>query len=265
MAQKVHITTPENVLLEYEIAGLGTRGIALLIDTLIQFLTVVALAGLYPAFMSPGGREQALGPAVRVLQSGWATALFMIALYTAYQGYFLVFEAASRGQTPGKRMAGIRVIMDDGRSLTFRGAILRNVLRLADFLPVAYFAGTVAAFSNGYSKRIGDLSAGTVVVKVRRSRTDIPLAVQLSGGQAARTLGIESQQLAAGMSSRQIQAIRRLLDRSVPLPADVREHLSGRIARQVASHLAIECPQTPAGKEALLREVLDIWDSRRRP
>src|SRR5437773_4340877 len=146
------VATPERVSFDYQVAGLGTRAIAQILDLLI--LTGV-LAGLYFAAF-------AVGPA------GMNTVAYLIAVVGTFVivfGYFCTCEAFWSGQTVGKKVFRLRAVGDRGEPMTFVQAGIRNVIRIVDFLPYAYGVGLVTLFVNGRGKRLGDLAAGTIVVK----------------------------------------------------------------------------------------------------
>lgn len=162
------IATPENVTFGYQVAGIGSRFIGALIDTLlIVFLLfllnlLVGLALGYVTENSAPVNDFADDP-------GWLAGL-VIALYTLlnfaiFWGYYIVFELGWHGQTPGKRVAGTCVVKLDGAGPGFLEVAIRNLVRLVDFLPVAYAVGFVVMFFNRNARRLGDYAAGTLVVR----------------------------------------------------------------------------------------------------
>jgi uncharacterized RDD family membrane protein YckC len=160
------VATPERVSFDYQVAGLGTRAIAQILDLLI--LTGV-LAGLYFAAFAVGA-------------AGMNTAAYLIAVLGSFVivfGYFWTCEAFWSGQTVGKKVFRLRAVGDRGEPMTFVQAGIRNVVRLVDFLPYAYGVGVVVLFVNGKGKRLGDLAAGTIVVK----DSDHVMLWQLPGGR----------------------------------------------------------------------------------
>ena len=149
------VATPERVSFDYQVAGLATRGIAQLLDLLIL---VGVLVGLYFAAIA----ISATGAA------GADTVAFLLALLGSFVvifGYFWACEAFWSGQTVGKKVFRLRAVGDRGEPMTFVQAGIRNIVRIVDFLPYAYGVGLVVLFVNGRGKRLGDLAAGTVVVK----------------------------------------------------------------------------------------------------
>ena len=154
------IETPEQIPLEFLLAGIGSRFLALALDTAIQVLagallliaaTVIAGTALMD---SPQGAT-------------WAMAALALAWFLVQFAYFAFFEALWNGQTPGKRYLHLRVINDSGRPITAYEAISRNLLRIVDSLPGIYAVAIVSALLSAKSKRLGDYIAGTVVVHER--------------------------------------------------------------------------------------------------
>lgn len=161
MARQVTIITPENIALTLEEAGLATRFGALLVDMLIQLATTLVgliVFGIVVASLGRGGLDAA---------GNLIAAIAIIAGFLIWFGYFIFFEAIWNGQTPGKRVFGLRVVRDGGYPVDFFGAATRNLIRIADFLPVGYVAGGLTVFFHPQYKRLGDLVAGTLVIKER--------------------------------------------------------------------------------------------------
>jgi uncharacterized RDD family membrane protein YckC len=163
------VATPERVSFDYRIAGLGTRAIAQCLDLLI-------LAGVLIALLFT-----AAGIGVTTGNATIANLLFALAAFALVFGYFWLSEAIWSGQTVGKKVFRLRAIGDRGEPLTFAQAGIRNVVRIVDFLPYGYGVGLVVLFVNGKGKRLGDLAAGTVVVK----DSDAVALWQLPGAQPA--------------------------------------------------------------------------------
>ena len=161
------VATPERVSFDYQVAGLGTRAIAQLIDLLI--LSGILIALFFFAF--------AAGAVVN--SSVVATLVVIIGSFIAIFGYFWISEALWSGQTIGKKAFRLRAVGDRGEPLTFLQAGIRNVVRIVDFLPYGYGVGMVVLFANGKGKRLGDLAAGTIVVK----DSDHVWLWQLGGGR----------------------------------------------------------------------------------
>jgi uncharacterized RDD family membrane protein YckC len=166
LSDRLRIDTPEQVALEFATAGLGSRFLAMAVDTLLQ----VALGGVALVVLlvlaTPAGLF-AWANSVRSV----VPAIAVLVLFALNWGYFAAFEIWWQGQTPGKRLARIRVIKDSGRALDLSSAIIRNLLRAVDGLPAMYGVGVVCMLINRDSRRLGDLAAGTLVVHEATTRT----------------------------------------------------------------------------------------------
>ena len=163
------VATPERVSFDYQVAGLGTRAIAQVVDLLIlsAILIVVIVMGALTG--------------VAVGSATIATLVEVLGSFVVVFGYFWVSEAIWSGQTIGKKVFRLRAVGDRGEPLTFMQAGIRNVVRIVDFLPYGYGVGFVVLFVNGRGKRLGDLAAGTIVVK----DSDYVWLWQLPGGRPA--------------------------------------------------------------------------------
>jgi uncharacterized RDD family membrane protein YckC len=145
------VATPERVSFDYQVAGLGTRAIAQILDLLI---IGVILAAVYFVAL-----------AISIVGSLTATLVALIGSFVVIFGYFWISESLWSGQTIGKKAFRLRAVGDRGEPLTFTQAGIRNIVRIVDFLPYAYGVGLIVLFANGKGKRLGDLAAGTIVVK----------------------------------------------------------------------------------------------------
>jgi uncharacterized RDD family membrane protein YckC len=173
-AETLIIETPERVPLAFSLASIGNRFLAVTIDHFIQYLSIFIIAWCFISLTSTGqnlqreGAESVLGEMPK-----WTIAILIIVLFLIFAGYFVFFEWFWNGQTPGKRLLKLRVIREDGRPVTFWEALARNLLRIFDnapgFIVPIYSVGLIAVFLSGRDQRIGDLFAGTVVI---RERTD---------------------------------------------------------------------------------------------
>ncbi len=166
------IETPERVPLEFALASIGNRFLAVAVDHAIQYFSIFLAAWLFLSLTGIGSAfgDAGLGPLLEEMPK-WTIAILIIVLFMIFAGYFIFFEWLWNGQTPGKRLLKLRVIRDDGRPITIWEALARNLLRIFDavpgfFLPV-YSIGLIAIFANGRDQRIGDMFAGTVVVRER--------------------------------------------------------------------------------------------------
>ena len=161
----IEIITPEGVKLQFETAGIGSRAIAMLIDAVIM-LTVFGLMVL-ALFLSIGYSEDILPNLMNIY-----VALVIIVAVFITLGYFMLFELLLKGRTPGKKLVKIRVVKINGSPATAGSIIMRNLLRVIDQLPTFYLLGIIVAFVNLQERRIGDLVAGTMVVKEFSNKPD---------------------------------------------------------------------------------------------
>ncbi len=161
----LQIDTPENVTFNYDVAGIGSRFLSALVDTLLMLLLQFIIFGtLYLVGVQLGDLFSESMPA-------WLTAVLSLIAFIFFWGYYIFFEILWNGQTPGKRMVGLRVIRVDGMPVTAVEVVIRNLVRLIDFLPSAYGVGVITMFVNEKSRRLGDLAAGTVVIHDRVVKT----------------------------------------------------------------------------------------------
>ncbi|MBA3658986.1 MAG: stage II sporulation protein M [Gemmatimonadales bacterium] len=215
--QHLEVETPEHVVLDLEIAGVGSRALAAIIDTVILigggillFLVVAVLVGY----------------GVRL--GRWGPAILLLGGFAAWNLYFILFEGLRGGQTPGKRAIGIRVVTDTGHGAGLPAAVARNLLRVADFLPPPYLIGAALAALHPRGKRLGDLVAGTVVVRDRPSETAVPAPQRAAPADSAAPGG------AAGLVTRQLSDDRlgllaRFESRARDLPAPARDRLAAAL------------------------------------
>jgi uncharacterized RDD family membrane protein YckC len=169
------IETPERVPLHFALASIGNRFLACAIDHAIQVLALVliGLGFFLIANSSDVGSAFATAPK-------WVLAIMIIVLFLILTGYFAFFEWLWSGQTPGKRWLKLRVLREDGRPITFWESSVRNLLRTFDMMPAPFYSiGLISVFSTSRDQRIGDMVAGTVVVREREA--EAPAFAQVFG------------------------------------------------------------------------------------
>jgi uncharacterized RDD family membrane protein YckC len=160
-SDQVSVDTPEQIALEFSLAGIGSRFLALALDTLLQAVLYVLVILLAVGMASLGRRLPAI-------PERWAPAMAVLILFCIYWGYFAVFEIFWHGQTPGKRAVGIRVVKDSGRPITAIEGIGRNLMRAVDGI-LFYTVGIITMLISSQNRRLGDYVAGTIVVHDRKS------------------------------------------------------------------------------------------------
>lgn len=159
------IETPERVPLHFALASIGNRFLACAIDHTLQVLTIIVMLiafTLIANYSSFGDRLSNLPK--------WVQAVLVVIVFLIFSSYFAFFEWIWNGQTPGKRLLKLRVIREDGRPVTFWEAAVRNLLRTFDMMPAPFYSiGLISVFVSSSDQRIGDMIAGTVVVREREA------------------------------------------------------------------------------------------------
>ena len=159
------IETPERVPLHFALASIGNRFLACAIDHAIQAGTVVLMIIAFSIVANFSRLGDRLSNAPK-----WVIALLIVVVFLLVSGYFAFFEWLWSGQTPGKRWLKLRVIREDGRPITFFEAAVRNLLRDFDIMPFPFYSiGLISVFVSGKDQRVGDMVAGTVVVREREA------------------------------------------------------------------------------------------------
>jgi uncharacterized RDD family membrane protein YckC len=234
------VETPEQIELSLPLAGVGSRAIAYLLDLLCQIVPTTAVA---VALFVIAPIDKVFGKAADGLPelTTLPMALLSLTIFAVNFGYFAVFETLWRGQSPGKRWTALRVVKDGGFPLDGRAALVRNLLRVVDFLPAFYVAGMISIFLGRSGKRIGDHAAGTVVVRERRVRAIEPPHEAAPTPAAAAALAPADRSL-----------VEDFLDRRHELDEDARY----RVARMLATRLAAKLgKQAPLDPEAFLETL----------
>ena len=233
--KQVKQQTPESVELEFTLAGIGSRAYALVIDYIVIALTitVVMLVATMLATQLIQLIETLGGLGNWDL---WLVALAMLALFVIYVGYFAVLEANGQGQTPGKRLAKIRVIRDDGRPVSIFQTTLRALLRPVDeFLFLGFL---FIVFFNGQEKRLGDLVAGTLVIQAEQTEAKGVISLADESKKAAKALLNVSD--FAPLLPDDFGTIRQYLERRSQMLNPARQSLALRLAQEVQAILQIE-------------------------
>jgi uncharacterized RDD family membrane protein YckC len=225
-ADRYALETPENIEVEFELAGLGSRFCAMLIDTLLIALIVLVLVvllyvldiALAPVVMHAGQGARRWGD--WLLAAAWVIVAALI-----FDGYFIFFELVMRGQTPGKNAMKVRVIRDDGTPVTINEILVRNILRLVDFLPAGYAVGAVVMFFNPHCKRLGDIAAGTIVVK--EGQLDYRASADKKSTFGPAAVAVPNSEL----TPEERRVLAGFLQRRVELLPQARTALAERLAR----------------------------------
>jgi len=165
---RYEIQTPEWTTIELRIAGVGSRALAALLDTAI-ILGVDALLVAVMAVIGARIPAQVLARGGQHLADLYAIGFLVVILFFFTVFYYVLWESLGSGQTPGKRAMKLRVVSTEGRRVTFFSALVRNLVRIVDFLPTGYLIGIIAMLISNKEQRLGDVAAGTVVISERSS------------------------------------------------------------------------------------------------
>lgn len=218
---RISIDTPEGVTLDVPLAGIGSRFIAELADQFLQWAVIVAmlLVVLAVADDAAGG--------------GLLFAVFLLGVFVMQFGYHVLFEVTASGRTPGKRWTGLRVVKDSGGPVDFSSSMVRNLLRLVDMLPGFYLVGMVTIVASRRNQRLGDMAAGTLVVREKtggRPPRPKPWAV-------ARPVDEPSPETTTwdvtAVTNEELATVRRFLERRATLTTEARSRLAAELAARL--------------------------------
>jgi len=249
--ESARMVTPEAVALEFRTANLGSRILAYLIDMVVVVGGIVA--GLFAVAL--------LGQASDVVVPDWVALTIVLVLLPAWWlGYFIAFETLWRGRTLGKAALGLRVVTKEGAPVRFRHAAIRALLGIVDFLVMGGFFAVVFILLTRDNQRLGDLVAGTLVLRERSAlATPAPVSFAPPPGLEHYTATLDP----SGVGSEEYQAVRTFLLRAASLPPGPRSALALQLADPLAARLR---PPPPAGisPELYLHCVAAAYQQRQR-
>jgi uncharacterized RDD family membrane protein YckC len=267
------IETPERVPLAFALASIGNRFLAVAIDHTIQYLGMLLVAVVFlfaagflssddPTFIDNLGSDT----------PKWIIAVMIIAVFLLFTGYFAFFEWLWDGQTPGKRLMKLRVIREDGRPITLWEAIARNLLRIFDAIPgfaiPIYSVGLIVVFLNSRDQRVGDMFAGTVVI---RERTDeAPTFAETFSNPVADAAFRRVQQRTAfdsnisSLTESEIEVVESFLRRRWDLTDRQRIWMAWRIALPIMFRLKPQYDSATFTYEGFLEELLYKYHAKQR-
>ncbi len=248
------------------LAGIGSRFIALLIDSLIWFASLLVLALLF-YYILPGIH------AFSRLSEQWATAIVIFMIFLFNWGYFTLFEAFWNGRTPGKRIIRIRVIQRSGRAIGLFESMARNFVRYVDMQPMPLYAvGVIAMFASRQHQRLGDLAAGTLVVRDREQETPLwgeagsrtftaqSFAARSPAPEPHMALTLPTGGIAR-LAATDLEVLEGFFARRLDMSLPTRAALAERIAAAIQAKSGLE---TPAGAsvetflEAAARQLREV-------
>ncbi len=272
MPREILVATPENIEIEYELAGAGSRFVANMFDALMQFLLFLGLLIVgYIVDMLLGLSHAAWARATLDFLENILQALLSIAVFVVLWGYFIWFELRWNGQTPGKRQQGLRVVRDGGYPVNAYAVLTRNLLRVVDGIPIMTLGLVGAGLSErqyaGYgaigglqivatlgfvllsarNQRLGDFVAGTMVVKQRAPR--VPTLEALAPPPRVLPEHLAAFALADigrhvyEMTVPEYRAVRHAIDRRWQMPMEIQQQAAARLAVPLMERLGIHPPE----------------------
>jgi uncharacterized RDD family membrane protein YckC len=265
------IETPERVPLAFALASIGNRFLAAAIDHFIQYAAIAIIVGIF--LTAAGGSEQfGMFDVIQQEAPKWLIAIMIFILFLLFAGYFIFFEWLWDGQTPGKRLLKLRVIRDDGRPITVWEAIARNLLRPFDavpgFLIPIYSVGLIVIFLSNRDQRVGDIFAGTVVIRERTDEAPTfaetfsnPIADAALRRVQKRT---EFTADVSKLTAEEIEVIEGFLRRRWDLTDRQRLWMAWRIALPLMYKIKPDYDLTTFTYEGFLEEILHRYHARAR-
>lgn len=244
---RMAVSTPEGVTLELSLAGVGSRFVAATIDGSIQaalFIATILATSAFAVTATP------------------FYAVLVVWGFLVIFGYDTLWETFASGRTPGKRLAGLRVVKASGAPVTFLSSAVRNLLRIIDFLPWAYLVGIITVLATEKNQRLGDLAAGTIVVRERRSKR-----AQAQDAAASWTGWTPSPAVSArvanedvstwdvsAVNAEEIAAVRQFLARRDSLTSPARMRVAAEMARRLRPKIV--GPRESLGDELVLEAIV---------
>ncbi|MGH9496831.1 MAG: RDD family protein [Candidatus Sulfotelmatobacter sp.] len=253
---RIRVSTPEQIALEFPLAGLGSRFMGLAVDSIIQSLLYVG--GIF-AMAAIGKYARFLPAWLNRVPESWLPALLVTFLFCVYWGYFAIFEFAWKGRTPGKRLAGIRVIKNTGRALNVYEVVGRNLLRVVDWLPFGYAAGIITMAISKENQRLGDLLAGSIVVHEKHMTEFRPdLAIHVADADVPNT---SANPGLSKITPEELVLIETYLQRRGSFDLAVRDSAAEKIAARITAKTGVERPREQTLEEFLESVARQVRDS----
>ncbi len=215
----ITLATPEGVELALPLAGLGSRIVARALDVAIRLVVALAVAVVLSAAGDLG------------------LALLSVAVFLLLFAYDVLFEVRGRGRTPGKRLAGLRVVRSDGGPVDLQASAVRNVARLLDGLTLAYLPTVIGILATRNNQRPGDLAADTVVIRSPRARRPAVAAAR-AGPTAAPALDWD----VSAVTADEVAVVRRFLERRDALEPEARGVLATRLTERLRPRVSSAAP-----------------------
>jgi uncharacterized RDD family membrane protein YckC len=258
-ADQLNIETPEQVDLRFPIAGIGSRFLAVLTDSVIKIFALLLLIFCFVLIFSSVKATPGMPTSDTAVK--WFIAAIVLFLFMVQWAYYSLFEAFWNGQTPGKRLLKIRVIKDSGRQISLFEALARNLLRVVDWFPTLYLVGVISMLCNKEQKRLGDFVAGTIVVHERGDEQPL-----MSHNSRTFTSSLYPQPLetahepvgvalpadgVARLDAGDLNVIDTFFSRALDLDLEKRAEIAGRIAERMSVKMGVPLPVDVASERVL--------------
>jgi uncharacterized RDD family membrane protein YckC len=267
------IETPERVQLEFALASIGNRFLAVAIDHFLQFFSMFIIIWLMLSIAGFSSSDVVTETDKLFAEMPkWTMAVLIIVHFQNFAGYFIVFEWLWNGQTPGKRLLKLRVIREDGRPLTLWEAIARNLLRVGDAVPgfviPIYSVGLIVIFLSNRDQRLGDIFAGTVVIRERAD--EAPTFAETFSSRIRDAAFIRVQKPTGTeanvnlLSEREVDVVESFLRRRWDLTERQRLWMAWRIALPLMYKLKPAYNMESFTYEGFLEDILHRFHARQR-
>ncbi len=234
--KQTKLQTPESVELEFTLAGIGSRILAVLVDYIlwITVLVVFFIVSNVVIFRLSDFLVEWVGTSEQL--ELWLFAITSFISFTIYIGYFAFFETIWRGQTPGKRFAKIRVIRDDGRPIAATQAVLRSLLRPVDEL---LYIGFLLIVLTPREKRLGDWIAGTIVIHEERFAQSVDIKLSPTATEFAKWL-LQQDVRVSALIPDDFAVVRNYLQRRSQMDRKARQSVSYELATQLKQVIQLD-------------------------
>lgn len=232
MDRNVDVRTPESIAFNYELAGLGSRFLALAIDQIIQILVLLAIFyAVVSASLHLPSAHGAVGTQAEKIGEAIVIAAIVVVIFTIFFGYFIIFETLWNGKTPGKWALSIRVVRDGGFPVDFGAAVIRNLIRVGELVFGYYALSALSMVVSPENKRLGDYAAGTIVVRESAISLGLPAEPPKAEPVYAPTLYLSGEERAL---------VKRFIERRDALTPEKRGALAGKLAARVRDRVPPE-------------------------
>jgi uncharacterized RDD family membrane protein YckC len=268
LRDQLSIETPELVGIELPLAGIGSRCVALLVDSVVQGFTLAAFVVLILLLAVGLPRTaHAINHTQSTDTAKWAIAVVILIPFLLQWGYFTLFEAFWHGQTPGKRLLHLRVIQQSGRPIGLFESMGRNLIRIVDMVPGFYLVGALCIFTTRRQQRLGDMVAGTLVVHSVPAETPmVPAGTRTFTAASfdrplqpapSKILDLPADAVAR-LSRMDLQLIENFLVRRLDLPLDVGASLAQKLAHKMSEKMRLPVPPGVSNETFLEALVLGL-------